>query len=181
MHRITHIELKKILLSWKVLHWRRGQPGRLISAVPAVLKIEIVGLIDHASKYILLKFRGRCISFSFNFYMDPPSLPLDIKHSYYAQTLHVFLFQNVFEENQLILCFAEGQPSMWNSNTREKPTNMCRRPTLLPPRLWKQKEIKRNLIIICILHFLNAKKVFNYSDYQWAGYFSSKLFFHTTS
>ena len=89
--------------------------------------------------------------------MDPPSLPSDVKHSYCAQTLYVFLFQNVFEENHLILCFAEGQPSMWNSNTREKPTNMCRRPTL-PPRLWKHKEIKRNLIIICIVHFLNAKK-----------------------
>ena len=38
-----------------------------------------------------------------------------------------------FEENHLILCFAEGQPSMWNSNTREKPTNMCRRPTHPPP------------------------------------------------
>ena len=25
----------------------------------------------------------------------------------------------------LILCFAWGQPSVWNSNTREKPTNMC--------------------------------------------------------
>ena len=36
------------------------------------------------------------------------------------------------------------------------------------------------------VHYLHCafskwKKVFNYADYQWAGYFSSELFFHTTS
>ena len=33
MHKITHIQLEKIPLGWKILHWRRGQRGRLISAV----------------------------------------------------------------------------------------------------------------------------------------------------
>ena len=33
MHKITHIQLEKNPLSWKILHWRRGQRGRLISAV----------------------------------------------------------------------------------------------------------------------------------------------------
>ena len=33
MHKITHIQFEKIPLSWKILHWRRGQRGRLISAV----------------------------------------------------------------------------------------------------------------------------------------------------
>ena len=40
MHKITHIQLEKIPLSWKILHWRRGQRGRLISAVvvPTVIR-----------------------------------------------------------------------------------------------------------------------------------------------
>ena len=33
MHKFTHIQLKKNPLSWKILHWRRGQRGRLLSAV----------------------------------------------------------------------------------------------------------------------------------------------------
>ena len=99
---------------------------------------------DHASKCILLKFRVRCIKFSFNFVWILLLCP-QISNT------------KCFWQNHLILCFAEGQPSMWNSNTREKPTNMCQRPTL-PSRLGKQKEIKRNLFIICIVHFLNEKK-----------------------
>ena len=30
MHKITHIQLEKIPLSWKILHWRCGQRGWLI-------------------------------------------------------------------------------------------------------------------------------------------------------
>ena len=33
MHKITYIQLENIPLSCKILHWRRGQHGRLISAV----------------------------------------------------------------------------------------------------------------------------------------------------
>ena len=36
MHKITHIQSEKNPLRWKILHWRRGQRGRLISAVVAV-------------------------------------------------------------------------------------------------------------------------------------------------
>ena len=34
MHKITYIQLEKNPLSWQILHWRRGQRGWLISAVP---------------------------------------------------------------------------------------------------------------------------------------------------
>ena len=122
-----------------------------------MLNIEIVGLIDHASKCILLKFRVRCIQFSFNFYMDPPSLPSDIKHSYCAQTLHVFFFQNVFGRISLF-CVLPRANLPCGIQIREKNQQICAGAPPSVPGCERKKEIKRNLVIICIVHFLNAKK-----------------------
>ena len=99
---------------------------------------------DHASKCILLKFRVRCIKFSFNFVWILLLCP-QISNT------------KCFWQNHLILCFAEGQPSMWNSNTREKPTNMCQRPTL-PPRLGKKKRNQKKTDYYLHCAFSRCKK-----------------------
>ena len=54
------------------------------------------------------------------------------------KNLSDFLFEIFWRRHHLILCFARGQPSVWNSNTREKPTNMCHiLPSLLNHRKTK--------------------------------------------